>query len=90
VGSLKKHLAYGARRKKHAKDPNMGMRKHRTSGHAPGPDHFTGKKAGKKTRRKGKNGFVTRKMRQMRRKTANNKYACFSKASKVRRELKLD
>jgi len=32
--------------------PSMGMSKHRKSGHVPNEKHFTGKKKGKRVRRK--------------------------------------
>jgi len=70
----KKSSECGARRLKKAKNPNMGMSKHRKSGHTPGPDHFTGRKAGKKIRRKGRRGKMTRKMRRAKRGKHVNKY----------------
>ena len=61
----------------------MGIVKHRTSGYAPGPDHFTGKRAGKKKRRKGRVGINTLKMRMKKRNSATNKYEEFSKAGNL-------
>lgn len=54
--------------------PNLrGMQRHRRTGHNVNVEHFTGKKAGKKVRRKGKG--LTRKMRRMKREKHINKYA---------------
>ncbi len=53
-----------------------GMQRHRKSGHTVNVEHFTGKKAGKKVRRKGKE--LTRKMRRMKRGKHINKYTALN------------
>lgn len=57
---------------KHAKmtSSGKGMNKHRKSGKVHSLEHFSGKKSGKRTRRKGK----SRKERKQRRGTHENKY----------------
>ena len=49
-----------------------GMRRHRKSGHTVSEVHFTGKKGGKKQRRKGKE--LTKKQRKMKRGMHTSKY----------------
>lgn len=57
-----------------SKDQKMGMAKHRTSGHSVNSFHFTGPKAGKRIRRKGKKG-LSHKQRRAKRGKHVNKYA---------------
>lgn len=62
----------------------QSMRKRKKSrakiGHRVNEKHFTGKKAGKKVRRKG----TTRKQRKLKRGTHRNKYRQFAKSPRIK------
>jgi hypothetical protein len=52
----------------------MGMKKHARSGHPVNSSHFTGKKAGKQKRRKGRRG-LTKRQRKERMNSHINQYS---------------
>lgn len=56
-----------------SKSANVGLSKHRKKGKGVGSAHFTGKKGGKKVKRKGKG--LNKKQRRKKRGTHKNKYA---------------
>ncbi len=70
---LVSYMAGEVKKDKKAKSSTMSLRKHRRTGHKPNSDHFTGKKSGKRVRRKGKRNS-SRKSRLLKMGTHEDKY----------------